>query len=51
MSLANIYPKKQKYSVNLDKRKKKKVQNITMKKMKKRRRNSQKVKNHKVQKN
>ena len=50
MTLANTFLKKQRYSVNLDKRKKK-VPNITMKKMKKRRRNSQKVNNHKFQKN
>ena len=51
MTLANTFLKKQKYSVNLDKRKRKKVQNIMMKKMRKRRRKSQKVKNHRYQKN
>jgi hypothetical protein len=50
MNSPNICLKKPNYSVNLHKMKKKDL-NIMMKKMRKRRRKSQRVKNHQIPKN
>ena len=50
MNSPNICLKKPNYSVNLDKMKKKDL-NIMMKKMRKRGRKSQRVKNHQIPKN